>query len=66
MLKSLHLENVRNARRQVLYWKTYAEKYPNKVLFWSVDRMDQLKTVIPKEYRFLYLYSSKTKKNCYT
>ena len=54
MLKSLHLENVRNARRQVMYWKTYAEEYPDQVLFWSVDRMDQLKTVIPKEYRFVF------------
>lgn len=49
--KSAHLEEVRNARRQVLYWKEYAEKNPTEVLFWSVDRMDQMKTSMPHEYR---------------
>lgn len=49
----MHLENVRNARRTAIYWKTYAQKYPDEILFWSVDRMDQIKTVIPKDYRYI-------------
>jgi hypothetical protein len=50
--KSFHLENIRNARKTVLFWKEFAEKNPDKVLFVSVDRMDQLKTMMPNWFRF--------------
>jgi hypothetical protein len=55
MLKSVHLEDVRNARRQVIYFKEYANAHPDEVLFVSVDRMEQSKTCAPKTYRFIIL-----------
>jgi hypothetical protein len=56
MLKSVHLEEVRNARRQVLYYKEYARLHPNEMLFVSVDRMEQSKTCYPNTYRFVFYF----------
>jgi hypothetical protein len=40
-------------RQVLLYSQEFAEKNPDKVLFMSVDRMDQLKTFCPNDFRFL-------------
>ena len=53
LLKSVHLEDVRNSRRIVLYWQLYAVHNLKKVLFLSVDRMDQMKTMLPSTYRMV-------------
>lgn len=51
--KSAHVEYVRNCRRVTSFWFLIACWYPHDVLFLNGDRMDSLKTRMPKPPRDL-------------
>lgn len=50
-VKSAHLEEIRNCRRVLLGWQEVAEQMPEHFLFLMGDRMDAIKTSLPKAYR---------------
>ena len=51
LIKSAHIEMIRNYRRLVTTWMQMAEREPDKHLFVMMDGMDQNKTAMPSEGR---------------
>ena len=54
--KSAHIEHVRNCRREVTLWHAFAKLHPDEAVFMMMDGMDQNKTAIPKQGRYVYIW----------
>lgn len=55
LLKSAHLEDIRNCRRLLMAWQSVAKSNIGIFLFLLGDRMDANKTTVPRPYRLLFI-----------
>ena len=56
LVKSAHMEEVRNVRRIATFWHALAKQNPADYLFVIMDGMDSNKTAIPRKGRYVVPY----------